>query len=162
MWRFRAMVITGVLFGMLLFGAISAHGFWWWNAKIDVAGVELATVWEVADAEGPGAPYFANISVAVPKNADAEITEQADNEKVGIRHTRRLKCREDGIETVVKLRVKSHSDDDSSDDGDSNDDDERGVRLILKADGEEIGRGEGEVGERIVARGLLPTDGRAC
>ena len=151
MWRFRAMVITGVLFGMLLFGAISAHGFWWWNSKIDVEGVQLATVWEVTDAGAATDPYFADISVAVPKKADAKIAEQADNERVRIRHTKRLKCLEDGIETVVSVRVKSGHDDDGSE-----------VRLILKANGRPVGEATGSVGERIVAKGLLPTHPRPC
>lgn len=150
MWRFRAMVITGVLFGMLLFSAISAHGFWWWNSKMDVQGVKLATVWEVMG-DGDENQYSANIGVVVPSKASAVITEQADNEKVRIRHTGRLKCRENGIETVVSVRVKSGLDDDDSE-----------VRMILRANGRPVWEATGSVGAMIVAKGLLPTHGRAC
>ena len=70
--------------GALIFGLNAAYGIWWWNASIDVEGVDVRTAWTVTDDELGGESYEARIKLSAPREADAEIVEVADNEKVVI------------------------------------------------------------------------------
>ena len=42
----------------------------------------------------------------MPREADAEIVEVADNEKVVIKQAGRFKCTDDGIETRVQYQIR--------------------------------------------------------
>ena len=84
MWRLRSLVALGVLAGVLIFGAVTAHGSWWWNSTLDVEGVQLRTPWQATD---PGVYvyyYRGDIQVTVPENATAEVLAQSFNETVTI------------------------------------------------------------------------------
>ena len=45
MSRFKLLVMTVGVLGVILFGAVVAHAGWGWNAEIDVEGVEIRTQW---------------------------------------------------------------------------------------------------------------------
>ncbi|MCH8086517.1 MAG: hypothetical protein IIC81_01555 [Chloroflexi bacterium] len=52
MWRIRALVLMGVLVGMLIFGAVGVYAGWYWNSQTDVEGTSLRTIWTVVGDEG--------------------------------------------------------------------------------------------------------------
>ena len=107
MWRLRSTVILGVLAGVMIFGALTAFGGWWWNAKIDVEGVELRTIWEVTDQPGDNDAYYytTDFTVVIPKEANATIIEQASNETVTITTSKKLDCLANDLEMEVKAKV---------------------------------------------------------
>lgn len=81
-------------------------GGWFWNAHIDVEGVETHVVWTVEDDPTGADDYKAKIKMVVPREADAHVVAKAPNERVRIRHSGRLDCLHNGIEAFVKVKVK--------------------------------------------------------
>ena len=92
--------------GALIFGLNAAYGIWWWNASIDVEDMDVRTAWTVTDDPLGEESYETRIKLFVPREADAEILAVADNERVVIKHTRRLECTDDGIEAQVQYQVR--------------------------------------------------------
>ena len=105
MWRFRSMAVFGVLVGALIFGAAVAYGSWWWNAQIDVEGVDVRTVWSVTDDPEGAENYHAYIGVALPHNSKAEVIEHTKNETVRLHWTDELQCTSEGIQAKVAYFV---------------------------------------------------------
>jgi len=101
----KALAISVVVLGALLFGAVVANAGWGWNAKIDVGGTVISTQWEV-DAKGG---YNAQITVTVPKKAKISLVDIAsDVETVELRHSKKLRCTESGIEASVKYEFEAN------------------------------------------------------
>ena len=106
MWRMKALAISVVVLGALLFGAVVAFAGWTWNAKVDVGGTVISTAWNVDGAN----EYKAKIKVSVPEEADLALVEIAsDVERVKLRHDDDLNCTADGIETTVEYKIKPKS-----------------------------------------------------
>ena len=141
MWRLRFIAILGVVTGVLVFGAVVAQGSWWWNSKIDVQGVELATRWEITDTDKSLFFYRSDIVVTVPKQADAVVIERASNEKVTIEKSKKLKCLAEGIQVKVEATVSGPG-------GTS--------KLTITANGDVVGGGTAPVGDTIKDSVLLP------
>ena len=77
MWRTRTSVVLGVFAVTLIIGAAVAYAGWYWNASIDVEGVDVRTQWTVAgDPEG-AKNYGADIHVDLPPPAEASVEEVA-------------------------------------------------------------------------------------
>ena len=145
MWRIKAAVVLVVLVGTLLAGVATAYGFWWWNAEIDVEGVNVRTIWSVVDDEAGQESYLARIKIGVPLGAHAEVKVKADTETVSIRPSPHLACLSGGIEaevvyTVTPLRRATGTQ----------------VEVSVTANGQEIGSGAGLVGERIEVNVVIP------
>ena len=66
MWRIRFLVGGMVPVGTLIFGALVAHGGWFWNAQIDVEDVETHVVWTVEDDPTGADDYKAKIKMVLP------------------------------------------------------------------------------------------------
>ena len=130
---------------LLIFGALSVLGSWWWNASIDVEGVDVRTRWTVVDDEEGADQYHALIGVGVPQEARAEIVTQAENEKVRLVHTSHLDCAGRGIETLVVYRVSPLEGAIGTQ-----------VEVEVTADRDVIGRGSGGLDQYIRVRTLIP------
>lgn len=151
MWRFRVLAGLGVLTGILIFGAVIVHAGWYWNAEIDVEGIDVRTIWTVVDDEEGAKSYHAAIVVGLPEHADAKVVSEAETETVHLVYTEHLACTPTGIESVVGYRVVPlHGAVGEL------------VEVTVTADGVVVGHDTGHVGEAIKLRVLIPTDGRAC
>ena len=121
MWRFRFVVILGVLAVALFYGLTAAHGAWYWNAWYWNAWywnangssqeVDFRTAWTVVDSTGESIDgdefnYYTKIQIRVPEGADFTLVEVAETESVTLREDDDLECRADGIEAKVTYRVK--------------------------------------------------------
>lgn len=102
MWRMKALAISVVVLGALLFGAVVAYAGWSWNAKADIEGTTISTSWSVA--QGGKAQYNAEITIEVPANASIEVVERAPNETVEIVHTAD-RCSAGVIDVVVSYVI---------------------------------------------------------
>lgn len=102
MWRIKALAISVVVLGALLFGAVVAYAGWSWNAKVDIEGTKISTSWSVAN--GGKVQYGAAITIAVPANAIVDVFEVADNETVTVVHTRK-RCSAGVINAVVTYLI---------------------------------------------------------
>ena len=102
MWRMKALAISVVVLGALLFGAVVAYAGWSWNAKADIEGTTISTAWSVA--QGGKAQYNAAITIEVPANASIDVVEVASNETVNVVHTDQL-CASGVIDAVVSWVV---------------------------------------------------------
>ena len=109
MKRFKAFLVLGVLVGTLIFGLTMAYGVWWWNSTVDVEGSELRTVWEILDDADCAYCYSADVTIRVPKEANAEVVEQGTNESVSIQKTKKLDCLSNGIETTVNASISGQA-----------------------------------------------------
>ena len=98
MWRMKALAISVVVLGALLFGAVVAYAGWSWNAKADIEGTTISTAWSVEF--GGKAQYDAAITIEVPANASVDVVEVAPNETVNVVHTDQL-CSDGVIDAVV-------------------------------------------------------------
>ena len=145
MWRFRAAVVLVVLVGTLLAGVATVYGFWWWNAEIDVEGVEVRIIWSVVDDEAGQDNYHARIKIHVPLDAEAEIKGQADTETVSIHRSKDLACQSGGIETGVDYVVTPLQGATGSQE-----------EVSVTANGQVIGSNTGTVGERIDVNVIIP------
>ena len=144
MWRMRLLVLAAVLVGMLAFGAIAVYAGWYWNAQIDVEGVDLRTQWTVTDDPDGQNNYQARIVVKVPNDADASVVAQANSERVVLNHTGGLECGGDGIEIQVDYVILPV-------DGASG----TQVEVSVTANGAVIGSGTGTVDDNIKLRDLV-------
>lgn len=81
MWRMKVTVVTIVMLGTLMFGAVVAYAGWGWNAKVDIDGTKISTSWAVDDVSG-ARDYHAEITVGVPSGTDASIIKTAPTENV--------------------------------------------------------------------------------
>ncbi len=102
MWRMKALAISVVVLGALLFGAVVANAGWGWNAKADVEGTTISTAWSVA--HGGKVQYHADITITVPSNANVEVVEIASSETVTVVHTGQ-QCSDGVIDAVVTYLI---------------------------------------------------------
>ena len=145
MWRIRTLVGLTVLAGMLIFGALVAHGGWYWNSKIDVEGAELRTIWEITDSAQSLYLYHANVVVRVPKKASASITEVNTNETVKLRKSKKLKCLPNDIEVKVIATITAGQGATGTQ-----------AKVTIQADGVVIGQKTGPIGNTIKQKVLVP------
>lgn len=154
MWRVRSLVVLTVVAAVLLLGTAVAYAGWgwWWNATIDVEGVEVHTAWAVVDDPGGAYNYSTRINMALPKGAQASVIDYADNETVRLTSSGRLECHSDGVEAMVTYKVKPV-------------DDAVGEQVevaVVTDEGTTIGEGSGEVGKMLRLRVFIPVDGPSC
>ena len=145
MWKLKATVIAGVLIGAAIFGATVAYGSWWWNAQIDVEGVDVRTIWTVVDDPEGSENYHAKIQVRLPRGAKAELVSQAKTETVVFARGRSLKCTDDGIQAKVKYKVKPLEGAEG-----------KHVDVTVTADGEVVGHNTGKVNRTVKVKVLIP------
>ncbi len=152
MLKLKVLVVVGVLAGFAVFGAMLAHGSWWWNSKIDIEGVVLQTIWEVTD-DGENVYYYnSDFKVLHPKFADVEIIEQSANETVTLVKRGRLKCTSEGVQVTVKGKVNALPGATGTQ-----------AKVTLTADGVVVSEKTGNVGNWIVQKKvLLPTTTASC
>ena len=81
MWRMKVSVVSVVVLGALLFGAVVAYAGWGWNAKVSIEGTMVSTSWSVDDVTGAKG-YHAEITVAVPSGTDVNVIKTAPTENV--------------------------------------------------------------------------------
>ena len=54
MWRFKLLVVTVAVLGVLLFGAVVAHARGWsWNSQVNVEGTDVRTEWTASQGLAP-------------------------------------------------------------------------------------------------------------
>ncbi len=112
MWRMKVTVVTVVMLGALMFGAVVAYAGWGWNAKVDIDGTLISTAWTAKhDHSGPS-DVSAEITVVVPREAAVFLVEAAANESIILERSDDLKCTLGGIETTVIYMIEHSSDDD--------------------------------------------------
>jgi hypothetical protein len=96
--------------------------------------------------------YEASILLVVPRGADADVLDQASNESVRIRESRRYRCAADGIGVKASYKVRATS---SLAVGTQ-------VVVTVTADGAVIGEGTGKVGSVIGVDAFIPVDDPSC
>ena len=153
MKRIRVLVMVGVLAAFLAFGGglAYAYGDWFWNAQIDVQGVDVRTQWQVVDEDGVALhgeedSYRATIRVVLPRDAEASIVARAATESVALTSSAKLECSADGIEARVLYKVKDIGNDALSDT----------VIVTVTADGVVVGTASGGFGEKIELNVSIP------
>ena len=149
MWRIRALVLLGVLVGMLIFGAVGVYAGWYWNSQTDVEGTSLRTIWTVEGDEDGSQNYHADINIALPEGAQIGSPVVALTETLTFSTDSELECDDDGLEAVVTFNV--------IDDGPG-----KKVRVTITADGKNIGRDIGNLGEEIVVKVDIPAGDPSC
>ena len=149
MWRIRALVLLGVLVGMLIFGAVGVYAGWYWNSQTDVEGTSLRTIWTVVGDEKGSENYHADINIALPEGAQIGDSVVALTETLTFSTDSELECDDDGLEAVVTFNV--------IDDGPG-----KKVRVTITADGKNIGRDIGNLGEEIVVKVDIPAGDPSC
>ena len=146
MWYLKTMLVVVAAVGALLFGSTIAHGFWWWNARVDVEGEHIRTMWGV---EAPGVnSYSAVITVSLPEGASAQVLKEAPNEDVLIENSADLRCLEDGIEAKVTYKITAGNGDPSG-----------SVAVSVetgKGKGTVLAEGNGTVGDVIQVEVIVP------
>jgi len=146
MWRTKALAISVVVLGALLFGAVSVFAGWGWNSKVNVGGGLISTAWYV---EGDN-EYFAEIAVTVPDDAVIFIEEMApDAEKVDLRHDLGLRCIGGIVETTVSYLVEPTDDFTAAGEAVS-------VTVTDEGTGIVLGTGSGVLGETITVGVEVP------
>ncbi|MDA0264419.1 MAG: hypothetical protein O3A93_09035 [Chloroflexi bacterium] len=145
----KAIAISVVVLGALLFGAVIAYAGWGWNAKVDVNGTVVSTAWTVVGDEDGANNYRAKIKITVPEDADAEIVETAVGiEKVSLRSSKKLQCTEAGAESTVSYKVKHV--------GDGEPGDHVEVTVSQVSGGAVLASASGSLGETITVNALIP------
>ena len=145
MWKFRSVIVFGVLISVLVVGASVAYGKWWWNAEIDVEGSSLRTEWRVTGDPKGAANYEAEIRLSLPEGAHAELISQTPDEAVAIVADPFLECRSDGIEGVVTYDVSPLAGSKGS-----------RVKVSVTVDGDVVGKASGRVGDPISLGVIIP------
>ena len=143
MWRMKALAISVVVLGALLFGAVVAYAGWSWNAKADIEGTAVSTAWSVGN--GGKAQYNAEITIEVPANASVDVVEVASNETVNVVHTRQ-RCSNGVIDAVVSWVVT----------GDGNGDDVSVAVNEVGGDSQSYGSASGTLGSPISVSVAIP------
>ena len=110
MWKFRSVIVFGVLVAVLVAGASVAYGKWWWNAELDVEGTSVKTQWRVVGDPRGAENYDAEIEFSVPPGANVEVLSQTPNETVEVRTSSILDCRRRGMEAVVTYDIEAGDD----------------------------------------------------
>jgi len=151
MRQLKVVAVLGVLAGALIFGAVVAHGSWWWNSTLNVEGVELRTIWEITDSTESLYSYSAAFTVIVPSKAEAAIIETGTNETVTIKRSKKLACLSNGVQVRVDGKVSAEAGATGTQ-----------AKITLTADGVVVGEKAGAVGQTISQQVLLPTNGVAC
>ena len=96
MWRMKVTVVSVVVLGALLFGAVVAYAGWGWNAKVNIEGQMVSTSWTVEGANG-STDHNALIEMYVPENADVTIVKVGHKREVfNLYHVEGLECNADG------------------------------------------------------------------
>ena len=149
MWRIRALVLLGVLVGMLIFGAVGVYAGWYWNSQTDVEGTSLRTIWTVVGDEKGSENYHADINIALPEGAQIGDLVVAPTETLTFSTDSELDCDNDGLEAVVTFNV-------------TGDGPRKKVRVTITADGKNIGRDIGALGENIAVSVVIPADNPTC
>jgi hypothetical protein len=124
---------------------------WWWNAQLDIEGVEVHTAWTVVGG-GDADDYRAGIQVRVPHGTDASIVDQANNEVVLLKSRGGLECDDDGLEAQVAFQVHSQPGVPAG----------GTVEVEVTADGDVIGSGSGRLGERIELDVFIAASNPSC
>ena len=147
MLKFKALAVLSILVGSLVFGVITAHGWWWWNSRVDIEGAELRTIWTVTDHEDDDYAYYYNTDVTItrPKKASASIIEVASNETVTLKKKGKLKCTNDGIEVEVDATVNAQPGAPGTQ-----------AEITLEVDGQVVSVASGAVGQNIHQEILVP------
>ena len=149
MWRIRALVLMGVLAGMLIFGAVGVYAGWYWNSQTDVEGTSLRTIWTVVGDEDGSEDYHAAINIALPEGAQIGSSIVASTETVTFSSDSELDCDYDGLEAVMTFNVIG--------DGPG-----KKVKVTITADGKLIGVDIGDLGENIAVSVVIPADNPTC
>ncbi len=145
MWKLRALVVSGVLAGIMVVGLAVAVAGWSWNAELDVEGTETHVNWTVIDDADGSAYYTADINVDVPNEAQASVVSSSPNETVSIGHSKKLSCTANGIESKVTVNVS----DLPGADGDQ-------AMVTVYAGSNILGSNTGRVGKNIKLNVLIP------
>ena len=156
MWRIRSLFVLAVLAVVVLVGTVvvQADWGWWWNAQLDVEGVEVHTAWTVED-DADGSNYRAQIKFWAPQGADVVVVDESDNESVvtpeaGVG----LACTADGVEAKVEYLVLATSGSATGQDA--------SVWVTVVGVPEPIGEGSGQVGDRITVDVVIPVANPTC
>ena len=152
MWRFRTILILGVMVGALIFGATVAHGYWYWNAQFEVENVDARSIWMVNGDEDGSENYHADIIVSLPKNVDTVIDYQTTaHETISFKYVKKLKCTSTGIQAKVKIKVTPLAGADGT-----------SATLNVTPDGQLVGTKTRPLGQWFTKKVVLPTYGPAC
>ena len=146
MWRLKIPLLLGALVAGLVVGLAVTQGAWWWNARIDVEGSVIRTAWSVVDDPEGSSNYHTTIKVKLPREAVSEVLAEADTEVVFLETSRKLKCRDDGIQTKVSYVVEGL-------------DGATGKRVEVTVYGPEdevLGENSGKVGKKISLKVVIP------
>ena len=144
MWRFRSVAILGTLAGVLIFGAVVAHGGWSWNAQLAVEGMDVRTSWTVLDDPDGASAYFTDIKVSLPPQAVAAVVAYSANETVQLGQRASLACLPNGIEAVFEFQVRPLAGADG-----------KTVAVTVTANGVVVGQDSGVLNQNIV---MLPVN----
>jgi len=139
----KALAVSVVVLGALLFGAVVAYAGWGWNAKADIEGTTIGTAWSVAN--GGKAQYDAVITITVPANASVNVTEVASSETVTVVHTGD-RCSVGTIDAVISYLIT----------GDGNGDDVSVSVNEVGGAGVNFGSAEGKLGSTITVNASIP------
>ena len=143
--------------GVLTFGAVAAHAFWWWNAQINVEGTDIHTTWKVAGPEGTALlaednKFKPQIYATLPEGTAAVVESQAKTERVHLRVSNALQCQPNGVPAVVEYRVAHKGQ-------------TEGKTVIAKVtlnDGIVLDQAQGELNQRINLKVLIPVTNPDC
>ena len=137
------LALTIVAIAVVLMGSVlAAHAGWFFNAHLDVEGIDTRIVWEVKGDPDGASNYSADIQVWLPEGVTAEIVELADSETVVILTDGALSSA--AIEIRVEVLV-------TAEDGA----DGQKVKVTITADGRGVARQGGKVGIPVVLQGEL-------
>ena len=151
MWKIRFLMVSSVLVGSLIFGLAAVHGFWWWNAKIDVEGTMVQTVWAVDNRTG-AVDYQASITMELPADAAAKFIHDTLFEIFTLLRSSQLSCLSNGVETNVTFLVEPGEDSVGT-----------RVHVALMTKGRRVlTEGSGLVGEPIHLSAIIPAHHPDC
>ena len=151
MWKIRLVTVLGVVMGVMVFGAVVAQGGWYWNARVDVEGTAVRTVWSVVGDNDGADNYAAAIHIALPEGADFALVSESDAETVEIDTDSSLRCTGGIVEGIVTYNVMPNTDEVG-----------KKVKVSVKADGKTIGSEKGKLGEDISVHVSIPTENASC
>ena len=142
---------------MIVGASVAYAGWgWWWNAEIELEGLELRTAWTVDGGEDSDAAddYHARIKVSLPGDARATIVTTADQETVVIKKSKGLRCGPNGLQASVQYKARSVEKIDLQA--------RHRVQTRVTLDGKLVGEKSGRHNESITIRFNVPADHPAC